>query len=121
MPLSQKFPEISIVTVGFHRVIDTLQINYDKMTPFLRPSNMDSAILRAEEKQEYVISDEDALQIYEMRQKAIRDRISENEYAREEGVKEGKAEAARKLKAIGIPIAQIAEGTGLSVEVIEKI
>ena len=41
MPLSQKFPEISIVTVGFHRVIDTLQINYDKMTPFLRPSNKD--------------------------------------------------------------------------------
>ena len=90
----------------------------DLITEVIR---MDSAILRAEEKQEFVISDEDSLQIYEMRQKAIRDRISENEYAREEGIKEGKAEVARKLKAIGIPIAQIAEGTGLSVEIIEKI
>ena len=86
---------------------------------------MDSAILRAEEKQEFVISDEDALQIYEMRQKAIRDRISENDYAREEGVKEGeergKAEVARKMKKAGRPITEIEEFTGLPSATIEQI
>ena len=50
------------------------------------------------------------------------------EEAREEGLNDGlriareeKLEIARKLKGMGIPIAQISKGTGFSIEEIEKM
>jgi predicted transposase/invertase (TIGR01784 family) len=42
-------------------------------------------------------------------------------YARQEGLAEGKAEVARKLKALGRPAAEIAAATGLAIEEIEKL
>jgi predicted transposase/invertase (TIGR01784 family) len=38
-----------------------------------------------------------------------------------EGMEKGKLEIARKLKKMGLPVSQIAEGTGLSSEAIERL
>jgi predicted transposase/invertase (TIGR01784 family) len=42
-------------------------------------------------------------------------------YARREGRKEGRLETARKLKAMGLPIKQIVQGTGLTEEQIGEL
>ena len=103
--------------------------------------SMDTAIQKANERQEYVLSDDDALRIYEMRQKAHWDLISTTNYAREtgyaEGLKEGikdgiekginegleksRAEIALKMKNAGRPFGEISEFTGLSPEVIDSL
>jgi len=82
---------------------------------------MDSAILKAKERQDHILSDEDALRIYEVRQKAQWDYISEMNANRREGIEQAKIEIARKLKARGRPFQEISEDTGLSHEVIEKL
>ena len=90
---------------------------------------MDSAIQKAEERQDYILNDEDTLRLYEMRQMAEMDLTSGLNQARREGKMEGitegkeeeKLEIARKLKSMGIPIPQISESTGLTVEVIKKL
>jgi predicted transposase/invertase (TIGR01784 family) len=41
--------------------------------------------------------------------------------ARQDGRQEERQEIARNLKAIGIPVEQIAQGTGLSVDEIAKL
>ncbi|MDR2052643.1 MAG: Rpn family recombination-promoting nuclease/putative transposase [Treponema sp.] len=80
-----------------------------------------------------VLSDKEALRAYEMKQMALSDWTSACNHAREEGIQEGMeksmekgkrekaVEVARNLKAIGIPLGQIAQGTGLSVEEIAKL
>ena len=98
---------------------------------------MDSAILEAEKRQAYLSADEDVIRAYEMREMALSDQVSMENYAREqghaegfaegkaEGIVEGKAEGrletARKLKALGVPIEKIAAATGLSRETIENL
>ena len=62
------------------------------------PSNL------AEEKKEYVLSDEDAIR-----------------EGRAVGLVEGKLEIARKLKSRCRPLAEIVEDTGLSLETIENL
>lgn len=53
------------------------------------------------------------------------DRIAENNYAREEGLKQGKAEEkranAKKLRDLGVDIAIISQTTGLSEEEIRAL
>ncbi|MFP3091129.1 Rpn family recombination-promoting nuclease/putative transposase, partial [Treponema sp. TIM-1] len=103
--------------------------------------NMDTAIQKAEEKMSYVSNDKEALHAYQMREMAMSDWTSGLNHAREEGIQKGKREGiregkregiqegiqkkaievARNLKKIGIPIDQIAQGTGLSVEDIAKL
>jgi predicted transposase/invertase (TIGR01784 family) len=103
--------------------------------------NMDDAIRRADEQISYVLQDKEALRAYEMRQMALSDLTSAVNYAREEGIKEGKEEGqkegikeglqagmekgrmemARKMKAIGIPVKQIAAVSGLSPEQIKGL
>ena len=90
---------------------------------------MDSAIQKASEKQEYVLSDEEALRIYEMREKAEWDYLAAQKRAlrlgREEGLakglEEGKLEIARKMKNAEKPFSEISEFTGLSPEVIDSL
>ena len=110
---------------------------------------MDSAIQKASEKQEHILSDEEALRIYEMREKAEWDYLAAQKRAlrlgREEGLakgleeghekgrKEGRAEGrmegrsentleiARKMKIAEKPFSEISEFTGLSPEVIESL
>jgi predicted transposase/invertase (TIGR01784 family) len=74
----------------------------------------------------YEISgDAEARGIYEMRQKAWRDRMSQFAGYYEEGLEKGREErleqTARNLKLMGIPLAQIAQGTGLSEERIKAL
>jgi len=116
---------------------------------------MENAIQKAKERQEYVLSDEETLRLYEMRQLAYWDNINANEYAQEErqkaheerlkareeglnegrekgrkegkeegrreGMENGKMEIARRMKARGRPMNEIAEDTGLDVEIIRKL
>jgi predicted transposase/invertase (TIGR01784 family) len=87
--------------------------------------NMDTAIRAANDRQVYVSGDEEAIRAYEMRELAEWDWNNSLEYARDEGIaegmKEGKIEIARKLKAMGIPAEQINEATGLDLQTIEKL
>jgi predicted transposase/invertase (TIGR01784 family) len=76
----------------------------------------------------YVSMSKEALRAYQMREMAMSDWTSGLNHAREEGeegikegIKEGKLEVARNLKSMGIPVEQIALGTGLSIEEIGRI
>jgi predicted transposase/invertase (TIGR01784 family) len=83
---------------------------------------MDRAIQKAEARAVYISKDKEALRAYEMRQMALSDWTSGINYARREGIKEGiktgeeqkAVEIARNLKAIGVPVGQIARSTGLT-------
>jgi predicted transposase/invertase (TIGR01784 family) len=73
-----------------------------------------------------VMSDDEANRmIYEDRLKAQRDEYSRIQGAlregRLEGLDEGRREVARSFKRMGIPVEQIAQGTGLSSEDIAKL
>jgi predicted transposase/invertase (TIGR01784 family) len=58
---------------------------------------------------------------YEMRQKAWRDRISQNEGYYQDGIHEGRLEAARRMKARGRPPEEIADDTGLDLMIIQGL
>ena len=68
--------------------------------------DMDGAIMVAEQKQDYVMQDKEARELYEMRQKAERDRISELNTAEqkgmERGLQEGEQIGLQKGKQIGL-------------------
>ncbi|MCL2831683.1 MAG: Rpn family recombination-promoting nuclease/putative transposase [Treponema sp.] len=99
---------------------------------------MDTAIQKAQEKQDYILRDEEALHHYQMQQMAYWDNISANKYMEEikkeaenarkeaetalkEGMEKSSMEIARRMKARGRPTDEIAEDTGLSRNVIEKL
>jgi predicted transposase/invertase (TIGR01784 family) len=71
---------------------------------------MDVAIQKAQEKAAFVTQDEDALRIYEIREKAIMDWNSAVGYHTRETSKQ----IARKLKALNVPTEHIVESTGLT-------
>jgi predicted transposase/invertase (TIGR01784 family) len=58
---------------------------------------------------------------YHMREMALSDWTSGVNHARQEGKEEGQKEIARNLKAMGIPIGQIAQGTGLTIEQMDNL
>jgi predicted transposase/invertase (TIGR01784 family) len=66
-------------------------------------------------------ADEKVRAEFEMRQKAWRDRMSQNEGYYQEGLQKKQQEIARNLKNMGIPISQIAQGTGLTEEEINEL
>jgi len=86
---------------------------------------MDTAIQAANERMVYVTGDEEAIRAYERRQLALYDYNYAINYAREKGIKKGKAEekheVARKMKNAGKPLSEIAEFTGLSEKTIKGI
>jgi len=82
---------------------------------------MDSAIQMADERMVYVTGDDEAIRAYEMRQMGLCDLVGVANYARDEGRQESTLEIARNLKKMGLPITQIADGTGLSIEIIERM
>jgi predicted transposase/invertase (TIGR01784 family) len=69
----------------------------------------------------YVTGDDEAIRAYEMRQMGLCDLVGVANYARDEGRTEGTLEIARNLKKMGLSISQIADGTGLPVETIERL
>ena len=84
-------------------------------------ASMDSAIMAANERQHFIIQDEEAYQEYWMRRKMEHDRISSLNGARREGREEEAIEIARKMKAAGRPCSEIEEFTDLPSEIIEKL
>jgi predicted transposase/invertase (TIGR01784 family) len=82
---------------------------------------MDTAIQKAEEKIENVSRDKEAFRMYQMREMALSDWTSGINHARREGKLEGQQEIASKMKKRGVPIDQIAEDTGISVEDIGRL
>ncbi|MDR1221160.1 MAG: hypothetical protein LBK73_16365 [Treponema sp.] len=78
---------------------------------------MDKVILMAQTKLEVIARNPDLLRAYERYGKAASDWTSSINGARWEK----RREIARNLKAIGIPVEQIAQGTGLSAGDIAKL
>jgi len=79
--------------------------------------NMDSAIMEANERQDFVTQNDEDYYHYWRRQMAIMDYNSGMNWAE----RKGKMEVARNFLKMGIPIEQISEGTGLSIEEVEKL
>jgi predicted transposase/invertase (TIGR01784 family) len=86
---------------------------------------MNEAILMADERMVLLSGDEDAIDAYERRQKALFDETNRINSALREGMEKGMAEktleVAQKMKKMGLPITQITETTGLSSEVVESM
>jgi predicted transposase/invertase (TIGR01784 family) len=90
---------------------------------------MDIAIQKTETKLRTVSQDNEALRIYEMREKALSDWTSGVNHARREGIKEGiekgmekgKAEIARSMIADGEPIEKIVRYTNLTRAEVENL
>ena len=87
---------------------------------------MEDAIKKANEKITYLASDEDAIRLYEMREKAMFDYTSGINHARREGLSEGISQGIAQGIAQGkntqsIEIAKNALKKGLSAETIHSI
>jgi len=84
--------------------------------------NMDGAIAFADGRQAFVLRDEAALELYEMRQKAERDYRSEMAFARESGHAEGRLEGLEEGMEQGMKnVARNALAEGFSAEQVHKI
>ncbi|GHV95369.1 hypothetical protein AGMMS50293_16890 [Spirochaetia bacterium] len=83
--------------------------------------SMDAAIQRANERMDFVSQDKEALHAYHMRQMALSDWTSGVNHAFKTGKAKGKEEIARKMKARGYPLREIAENTGLPEAEIESL
>ena len=62
---------------------------------------MDLAILEAEKRKAYISGDEELIRVYEMREMALSDLVSMENYAREEGYTEGHAKGHAEGKEEG--------------------
>ena len=87
--------------------------------------DMDMAIRKANEKMAFLSSDKESLMLYQMREMALSDFTSGMNYAREEGIKEGKIERdieiAKNALMEGSSINFIAKITGLAIDKIKEI
>jgi predicted transposase/invertase (TIGR01784 family) len=94
---------------------------------------MDQAIQKAETRVAHIAKDKEALRAYEMRQMALSDCTSGINHARREGMREGiktgiktgekqkAVEIVRNSKALGIPLEQIVQITGLTESQIREL
>ena len=78
-------------------------------------------IRKAKEEFEYLTGDEEERRISELREKRIRDYVTNMEGAKEEGEKNKTIEIAKKMKKKGMIINDIIEITGLTKEEIQKL
>nr|AAD32376.1 pXO1-72 [Bacillus anthracis] len=93
----------------------------------------DPVLKKAIEDWERLSSDKDFLRLYEAREKAIKDRISEIETAEEKAAEKAAKEAAEEARIatkiemihnlinVGVPIEKVAEATELSVKEVNEI
>jgi predicted transposase/invertase (TIGR01784 family) len=79
---------------------------------------MDVAIQKTAEKLDFVSKDKESLRLYHLREMAMSDWTTAINTANEKGIETGKVLAYKEM---GIPIHQIAEKTGLTVQEIENI
>jgi predicted transposase/invertase (TIGR01784 family) len=82
---------------------------------------MDSAINKTNDLLNFVMQDKEALRAYHMREMAQMDWNTGVSTAIEKGHMEEKFEIAKNLKRMVLPVAQIAEGTGLDIETIQSL
>jgi predicted transposase/invertase (TIGR01784 family) len=86
---------------------------------------MDMAIQTAQSRLEMIKSDPELAHAYDMYEQTRIDYKFGIQGARQDGERKGerkgKLEVARNFKKIGIPVEQIAQGTGLSVDEIAKL
>jgi len=86
---------------------------------------MDSAIKRAEQKLEYISSDEDALALYRAREDSAHERANLIYTGRMEGIEEGiekeKIQIAQNMLSENMSLELIAKITGLSIEEIKTL
>ena len=78
-------------------------------------------IRKAKEELEYLTGNEEERRLAELREKAIRDEVTNINYAKREGKREKSIEIARKMKNKGIDIEEIIEMTELTKEDIESL
>ena len=78
-------------------------------------------IKKAQEELEYLTGDEEERRLAFLREKAIRDEISNINGARKEGEKNKQLEIAKKLKKMNMSLSDIEKATGLTVEEIENL
>jgi predicted transposase YdaD len=78
---------------------------------------MDTAIQKAQKRLDFVAHDKEALREYHLREMALSDWTSGVNHALRENAKE----IARRLKARGRPVEEIAEDTGLDFETIRDL
>ena len=83
--------------------------------------SLDTAIEKAEQKIEYLSSDEEAMRIYYERERSLHERANMISSAEARGVEKGKLEIAKNLLDMKISIEQIVLATGLNEEEINKI
>lgn len=95
----------------------------ERLTTILEAIAMekDPVLKKAIEDWERLSSDKDFLRLYEAREKAIKDRISEIETAEEKGAKEAKIQLIQNMIKVGLPIEKVAEAAELSVEEVNVI
>ncbi|MDR2760164.1 MAG: Rpn family recombination-promoting nuclease/putative transposase [Spirochaetaceae bacterium] len=113
-------PEKNIRQEPLHRWL----IYFDKYSPITlieEVLNMDTAIQEMQKKIDWIQGDPALLRSYLKYEKAISDEITRIDGAKQEGRQEEKIEIARNFKKIGVSIEQIAQGTGISVEELEKL
>jgi predicted transposase/invertase (TIGR01784 family) len=82
---------------------------------------IDPAIQKAEEKLTALSHDSEFLRLYHLREKALAEWNSDMDQFRKESKLEKTQEIAGNLKHLGIPLDQIAQATGLSVDEVEQL
>jgi len=82
---------------------------------------MDSAITSANERQTFVMRDDEVRELYEMRQKAEWDRISEIKFAVEEGKERRTVKIARNALVEGFSVEQVHKITGLDMKTVASL
>jgi predicted transposase/invertase (TIGR01784 family) len=82
---------------------------------------IDPAIQKAEEKLTALSNDSEFLRLYHLREKALEEWNSDMDQFRKESKLKKTQEIARNLKCLGIPLDQITQATGLSVEDVEQL
>ena len=83
--------------------------------------SLDTAIEKAEQKIEYLSSDEETMRIYYERERSLHERANMISSAEARGLEKGKLEIAKNLLDMNISIEQIVLATGLSEKEINKI
>ncbi|MBK1810240.1 Rpn family recombination-promoting nuclease/putative transposase [Clostridium sp. YIM B02505] len=83
--------------------------------------SLDTAIKKAEQKIEYLSSDEESMRIYYERERSLHERANMISSAEEKGKKDKAIEIAKNLINMKIPLDQIISATGLTEEEINRI
>ncbi|MDR2966607.1 MAG: Rpn family recombination-promoting nuclease/putative transposase [Methanobacteriaceae archaeon] len=128
---------VNVDMVAFRRLKKNIDLNnplhrwlifFDKQRPkkiVNKVISMDDNIKLAEKKIKEVLSDEQALHDYYMRELAKMEYISDMETSKEKGMKKGKKEEkleiASKLKSKGISLEIIAETTNIPISKLKKL